>query len=76
MQIWELYFTCAAATVVTLYNGNGAITGNINVPAGGVFLNGLPDNEIAPHFTIDPNVNFSISETTGTQKSGYVTYSN
>ena len=76
MYIWELYFTCAAATTVTLYHGAGAITGNVNVAAGGVFLGGLPDNEVAPHFCIEPNANFSSSELTGTQKSGYVSYSN
>ena len=74
--VWELYFTCAGATTVTLYDGAGALTGNINVPAGGVFLGGLPDNEIAPHFVFGPNANFSISEAGGTQKSGYVTISN
>lgn len=76
MYIWELYFTGAATTTVTLYNGAGAITGDVNVAAGGVFLGGLPDNEVAPHFVIEPNANLSISETSGTQKSGYCTYSN
>jgi len=74
--VWEMYMTCAAATVITLYNGAGAITGNINVPAGAVFLGGLADNEVSPHFAIDPNANFSISDASGTQKSGYITYSN
>lgn len=76
MYVWELYFTCAAATTVTLYNGAGAITGNINVPAGGVFLGGLLDNGVVPHFVIEPNANLAISETSGTQKSGHCTYSN
>lgn len=74
--VWELYFSCAAATTVTLYDGTGALTGNINVGAGGLFLGGLLDNGATPHFVFGPNANFSISEAGGTQKSGYITISN
>jgi hypothetical protein len=73
MYINELYFTCAAATTVQFYDGPGAITGNINVIAG------TPISLIdmgQPHFTISPNNVFNVSEGAGTQKSGYVRFSN
>jgi hypothetical protein len=73
MYINELYFTCAAATTVQFYDGPGAITGNINVIAGTALY--LPDHG-QPHFTISPNNMFNVSEGAGTQKSGYVRFSN
>jgi hypothetical protein len=72
--VWELYMTCAAATTVQFYDGPGALTGNINVIAGTPIV--LPDHGQQPRFTISPNAVFNVSEGAGTQKSGYVHFSN
>lgn len=72
--VWEIYMTCAAAATCTFYDGPGACSGNVNVVAGGAIS--LLDNGYSPHFTVSPNATFNISEGVGTQKSGYVRYSN
>jgi len=72
--VWEVYVTCAAATNIVFYNGAGPLTGNINMLAGGAFQR--QDLGMAPAFIIEPNANFSISEASGVQKSGYVHFSN
>jgi len=72
--VWELYMTVAAATNVTFLDGAGALTGNINMLAGSAFQR--QDLGFEPCFIVSPNANFSVSESVGVQKSGYVHFSN
>src|ERR1700690_2060242 len=73
MYVWDMYLTVAGATNLVFYNGNIALTGNMNFLAGAQFdQSGL--NSI-PMWTIDPNANLSVTSTAAAQQSGWVTYS-
>ncbi len=64
--------TVAGATNLVFYNGSGALTGNMNFLAGGVFdQSGLANQ---PMWTIDPNSNLSVTSTAAVQQSGWVLY--
>jgi hypothetical protein len=72
--VWDMYVTVAGATNLVFYNGSGALTGNMNFLAGGIFdQSGLGN---LPMWTIDPNSNLSVTSTAAAQQSGWLTYSN
>ena len=76
MQIWDIYLSVAAATNLSFYSGAGALTGNINLAAGGVFNPAVGAAGWGPVFTVQPNANFNVSSTATAQISGFFHYSN
>lgn len=76
MQIWDIYLSVAAATNLSFYSGAGALTGNINLAAGGVFNPAVGAAGWGSTFTVMPGANFNVSQTGSAQISGWFHYSN
>ncbi len=76
MQVWDIYLTVAAATNLSFYSGAGALTGNINLAAGGVFNPAVSAAGWGSVFTVMPNAAFNVSSTAAVQISGFFHYSN
>jgi len=76
MYVWDIYLTVAAATNLSFYDGGGAITGNINLAAGGQFNPAVAGDFSTPVFTVSPNAVFNVSSTAAVQISGFLHYSN
>lgn len=74
IQVYEIYFTVAAATNITIKDGTGgtALTGPITFSGAGSFT--LMYRISPPHFSTSQGNNFVINSSNAVQISGHVIY--